>query len=344
MVEGSDLTLPAVFDDLNVGVTLHSSETGTVLDVNHRLTELYGYSRDELVEMEVGDYSAPSTTFTQAEAEDRITAAAAGDPQSFEWQIQRSNGEVRWVQVHLNASVLAGTDCVLAEVHDITESRRRERRLRLLSRIIRHNLRNKSTALVGYAGNIEQAVEDNTLEQQAETLLELGRKVGSLSDSVSQLEEITALGGDERVRTDVGDLVGRVADTLREAAPSASVSVESPPAVWVLADTGLEYALDHALENAVEHNPADEPTVDITVEAREGIVEIRVVDDGPLIPENEVAVLDEEVEATSTYHGTGVGLWVMEWAVSSLGGELSFTENAAGGNTVTFTLPRAAPP
>jgi len=71
---------------------------------------------------------------------------------------------------------------------------------------------------------------------------------------------------------------------------------------------------------------------------------IRVADDGPPIPETEIDVLQEDVETSSTFHGTGVGLWVMQWCVESLGGELAFEENAPRGNVVSISLPKAAEP
>ena len=57
--------------------------------------------------------------------------------------------------------------------------------------------------------------------------------------------------------------------------------------------------------------------------------------------EIETDVLDDETEISSTYHGSGVGLWVMQWAVNSLGGDLSFEENSPRGNLVQIALPKA---
>jgi len=125
--------IPDVFDDLAIGITLHNPETGEILGVNERLEELYGYTVAELREMEVGDYSADGDVFTQAAAERRIRAAADGDPQTFEWHVKRSDGELVWVSVRLAATTLDGDDYVIAEIRDITD--RKERREELAKRI-----------------------------------------------------------------------------------------------------------------------------------------------------------------------------------------------------------------
>ena len=57
-------TISAVFDDLEIGITLHDPETGDIVGVNSRLESLYGYSEAELTEMTVADYSATDEGFT----------------------------------------------------------------------------------------------------------------------------------------------------------------------------------------------------------------------------------------------------------------------------------------
>jgi PAS domain S-box-containing protein len=342
MSRSADVRLPPLLDDLDVGIVIHDPETGAILDVNGQIEELYGYSSDVLRTMSVGDVTAPSTKFTDAEASARIRDAANGEPQTFEWQIERANEELRWIRVHLDLTTVDGSQCVLAEVEDITDYRARERRLRLLSRIVRHNLRNQANLLKGYVSRIERAVEDESLEKEIETILRVTSEVGALSESVRQLEEIAEPNSTTRSPTNLGTVVQRVVEEARNEYPGVDLRVETAERVWVTADRGLRYAIEHALENAIEHNDRETPAVTVTVsddvENERGVV--RVADDGPRIPDAEIDVLNEDVETSSTYHGSGVGLWVMQWCISSLGGELGFEENTPRGNVVTMSLPR----
>jgi len=123
--------------------------------------------------------------------------------------------------------------------------------------------------------------------------------------------------------------------------PDAEVLLDEPAAVWVQGDSGLDYAIDHAIENAIVHNDSDQPSVKVTVteDPESGRGEIQIADDGPTIPEVEVDVLDAGEDKTDTYHGSGIGLWVMQWCIDSLGGELVFEENEPSGNVVRMLLP-----
>lgn len=67
-------------------------------------------------------------------------------------------------------------------------------------------------------------------------------------------------------------------------------------------------------------------------------VEIAVADDGPGIPEQERAAIEEEAE-TSLVHGIGIGLWLIHWIVSSFGGEVTFAENDPRGSVLVLRIP-----
>jgi PAS domain S-box-containing protein len=344
MPRDTRLSLPPLLDDLDTAVVVHDPDTAAILAVNERATVLYGFERRALLEQDVEAFSANSTSFTQAQARERIRTAAAGDPQSFEWQIERSNGELRWVDVHLVPSTVDGVPCVVAEVRDVTSHRARERRLHLLNRVVRHNLRNDMTILEGHAERLRQALEANDLESEVDVILDIASDVGELSESIGQIEEIVEPDATERETRDLRALVETVVDDVRSTY-DATFDVDGDESVFVTADRGVEYALQHALDNAVVHNDDDPSTVTVTVDViddesdQAGVVRVR--DTCPPIPAVEIDVLDEEAETSSTYHGSGVGLWVMKWCVESLGGELSFAANDPRGNVVSLALPRA---
>lgn len=118
-------------------------------------------------------------------------------------------------------------------------------------------------------------------------------------------------------------------------APATTVEVRSDGDV-------LRLALEEVLENALEHTGRDEPSVALAVGSTSSSVSIRVRDDGSVIQERERAVLTER-EETTMRHGSGVGLWLVYWAVTRPGGELEFTENEPRGSVVEIRIPDRTP-
>ncbi|TSD08752.1 histidine kinase [Haloglomus irregulare] len=340
------VVLPEVYEYLRVGVILHHPETGAILDNNHRLESMFGYSTDELREMNIEDFTANTYHFSQAEAERRIRAAGDGPTQQFEWRVKCSNGQLIWVEVYLASISIDDQSYVLGEIRDITEYKTNDRRLGLFYRLLRHNIRNDVNVISGYADRISPDREASDLITDAETIRETANGLTGVVDSVKQIEETITRKDSERTLRRVATVVETVADEHREAYPHASIDVTERTVLWVETDEELRDALEQAIENAIVHNDQPEPTVSIRIDEspNTGRVEIKISDTGPPIPQMELTALDEYSERTSTTHGSGVGLFVMKWCVEALGGEFRFAENRPRGNSVYIYLPPKADP
>jgi len=117
-----------VFDKANDAIFVHDPETGEILDVNRRMCEMHGYTREEALGLCVEDISAEG--YTQEMANERIRQAEEEGARIFEWKNVTKGGEPFWVEVSLRRSEIDGEDRVLAVVLDISERKERERRLR----------------------------------------------------------------------------------------------------------------------------------------------------------------------------------------------------------------------
>jgi|APHM01.1.fsa_nt_gi Signal transduction histidine kinase len=96
--------------------------------------------------------------------------------------------------------------------------------------------------------------------------------------------------------------------------------------------------LSELADNAISHNTRSTPCVEITVRSGDdNTAEIVVTDNGPGIPQFEVEVLADGSE-TPLEHSRGLGLWFVNWAVTRLGGSVSF-EASTTGTAVVVKIP-----
>lgn len=68
---------------------------------------------------------------------------------------------------------------------------------------------------------------------------------------------------------------------------------------------------------------------------------VRIVDRNPAIPEMEREVLRGDSEIGPLFHGSGLGLWLVNHIVRDADGFLQFEENEPHGNIVAMHLPSA---
>ncbi|WP_336327378.1 ATP-binding protein [Halovenus sp. HT40] len=235
-----------------------------------------------------------------------------------------------------NGGTTRGTVYVL---RDVTRRQNREQRLEVLNRVLRHNLRNDATSIIGRAQLIS---EGDGGEDSAQAIIETTRDLVGVAESARDIESMMAATGSQRA-VDVEPIVQRVIDDIGSAYPGVELTTAVPADATVAAsERVLETVLTELVENAAKHNDTSEPFVVVSVEqSRDGSAVIAVSDNGPGVPEHERAVLDSGGE-DQLEHGSGLGLWAVHWGVTQIGGTLSITENTPRGTTVAMTMPTAA--
>jgi len=339
------IRLPKQFEQLRIGIALFDPESGTIVDANDSLESMFGYPTEALRKMSVEAYSANTYAFSRDDVVQQIQLAVDGQPQRFKWRIKRQDGRLIWTQIDLSRLVIDGEPFTLAEIRDITEYTNTSRRVSLLSRIMRHNLRNDMTVIAGRAQQIQSEVDTDRISKHTEKIEEKTNDIDRITDSVREIERATTPAQTKRVRKNTFDAVTETVEKLSDKYPTAKLTVEKQTEMWFSIDSAFNQALRHAIENGIVHSNSTAPAVTITVgeSPNTGRVEVSISDSCPPIPDIELNALDESIENTDVSHGTGVGLFVMKWCVESLGGEITF-DRTNSGNTVSFYFPPDASP
>ena len=152
----------AIFDTANDAIFVHDMTTGAILDVNRKMSDMYGYTRDEALHLTVQDLSAGIAPYSEERAFELVREAVAGAPQLFEWLAKDRAGRLFWVEVNLTRVAIGARDRLLAIVRDITERKVAERRIRES-----HDSQKTLNAL------LRLALEDTTLEELLQRALTL---------------------------------------------------------------------------------------------------------------------------------------------------------------------------
>jgi len=335
------VAFPSEYDALSLAIAVYDAEHATIERTNDRFESLFGYAAGEMRELSPDRYTANTYRFSEADFAGRLRDAARGEAQQFPWRIKRADGELTWVRVSLSEWEAGRDGHVLAEVRDITDHYATSRRETLFWRVLRHNLRNEANKLIGYSGEVLRETERDRVREAAEKARSTAFDLGTVATSVKEIQQAAAQSETYRSHRPAADAVRDVVAVLEPAYPDAEFVVEERRPMWVRVDAAFDHALRHALENAACHADEPDPTVEVTVSPspNTGRVEIRVSDTNPHIPRVEIDALDTVSELTSTRHGTGVGLFVMQWCIESLGGELTFERREPRGNRVRFYLP-----
>jgi signal transduction histidine kinase len=102
--------------------------------------------------------------------------------------------------------------------------------------------------------------------------------------------------------------------------------------------------MEELIRNAIEHTDADDPKIHVSIDSpkeAEGIL-VTVEDDGPGIPDKEIAVLSAD-EETPLEHSEGIGLWMVTWIVDAADGEITFEDSFLGGTCIRWSSTGQSP-
>ncbi len=238
-----------------------------------------------------------------------------------------------------------GSERIIVIGRDVTTVREYQNRLSVLDRVLRHNLRNKLTVI---AGNTDLLLERRA-ELPAEVVADIidsideaVRELLDLAEAARQFHRSIKPGEQAGTPIDLSTLSEDVVASAERKYPGATIRFSGPDGVVANCPSTIRLCLESVIENSVTHADSSEPVIDVATVDRpgEGTAEIRVADDGPGIPEREREALYRGAE-TALEHLQGISLWLVNWALRSVGGEFVIEDNDPVGTVVVLRMPRA---
>jgi len=319
---------------------LITSQNGEIEYVNPAFERMTGYSSEEAIGQ--NPRILKSKKQDSSFYDELWNTITAGEVWEEELINRRKSGELyRVKQTIIPIEDDTGKITHFAAIErDISDTVFTEQVMDVVNRILRHNLRTSINVIDGYTDLLADDLEDT--EHLA--------AVKAISDRTEKLQKLSEKSGDIRVlfedrRDSQIVTVSTIVDYIKncqkehdEAVISFSVEVEDD--VAIKNGQMLELAINESIENAVLHKKSGSPRIEITLTKEEDPPRLRIdiADNGSGIPQEEWDVIISNQE-TPLNHGSGIGLWLIYWCVTSLGGSIELTRHGSYGSVLTYRLP-----
>ncbi|MFB6109785.1 MAG: PAS domain S-box protein [Halodesulfurarchaeum sp.] len=304
--------------------------------VNDALEDLTGYTRDELMGENPRLFQGENTD-PEKVAEFR-TAIENAEPVSLELRNYRKDGTEFWNHMEI-APVREDDGTVVNWVgfqQDVTERKQQMTQLKVMDRLLRHNMRNDLNVIHGRA----ELLAERLSADHAESVEAIGESSGKLLELAEKGREITTILQDppDRIEVDLERRVRAVASAVREDHPGADITIEANGETVATPCTEIDRAIRELIENAIVHNDQESPSVAVELTGRDATVEVEVRDTGPTISPTERGLLLGE-DPSPLQHGSGLGLWLINIIATRSGGSVSYAENSPRGNRIQLRIP-----
>jgi signal transduction histidine kinase len=222
--------------------------------------------------------------------------------------------------------------------------KRREQKLQVLHRVLRHNLRNDLNVITAVARSLrdgtasERAADCDRILRSADEILHYTHQANRIRRVTEGIDGAPTTDGETTY--DLSERIPGLVEAVERRTGSAEVSVRVPEGVTVDVNYMFDAAVEEVVTNAVERNDDETPRVVISVIRDDhGMTEIRVEDDSP--GSRHTSPGYSPVQHDQVDHLEGMGLWFVYWTVVESGGELDIEESDLDGSRVRLRVPRS---
>lgn len=331
---------PITLEDRIVGVAYVSSTTFSIRTLlrEYRLrlalaVGVFALAALALTEALARAVSAPMRDLARAAA-----AFAAGD---HSVRVRpRGSGEVQAVADAFNAMA----DAVQEALSELKEEEKRKSRF---VSDVSHELRTPLTAIRGAAETLlEGGVPRDEARQFLTTIMREADRLTRLANDLLTLQRIEGATGELPLsRVDLTEVARRALESLAPLTDERGVAVvlrgEAPP---VLGDRDrLQQVVGNLVDNASRMTPPG-GTITVELAAEDKTAVVRVVDEGPGIPDEALPHVFErffraQPSRDRSSGGAGLGLAIVAAIVRAHGGTVSAARRPEGGSVFTVRLP-----
>ena len=369
----------AIFEESPIGIAVAGMD-GRVFAVNQRLTEVVGYSREEMLgHVILAELMHPDDALAGVE---KFQGMAMGkyDRYIIEQRFVHKSGEQRWVR--LSMALARDADgrpkFVIGMGEDVSDRKRaEEERKRFETELeqardvalrastakseflaaMSHEIRTPMNGVIGMTGLLLDTELTARQREYAEIVRRSGEALLSIINDILDFSKIEA-GKVELeltpvdLREAVEDVVGLLAEQAHAKDVEMAALVQPDVPSGLLGDGGrIRQVLMNLVGNAIKFTDHGEVVVHARLVQRAAdsvLVRFEVADTGVGIPQELAGRLflpfsQADASMTRRYGGTGLGLAICKRLTEAMGGDIGVDTELGRGSTFWFTVPLKSP-
>jgi PAS domain S-box-containing protein len=351
----SEAQFRRIFDYSNDAIFVLDSMHGDIMDVNPRACAMLGYSREELLSMQLSDIHPHELPRVHA-----FTASVTEQGIGWTDELTCLTKSGDYLPAEISASIIKseGKHLVISMMRDITARKEMERRKDAFVSNVSHELRTPITSLKLYHGLLKKYLSRGSSPEKLDNQLEVFKHdIDRMEHIVEDLLRLSQLDQGQVTLNmssiDLNTLARQHVEDRTVLAQSQGLSLIAQTQLElprVQADEGLiGQVLSILLTNALTYTPSGGHIVIQThAEPSESIdgeqwIGFSVRDTGPGIPPEEHQQLFQRFERgtvghESGYPGTGLGLSIAKEIVERHGGWIEVISEGVPGKGTTFSV------
>lgn len=351
----SERSFKSIFENSSEGLHLISLESGKFISVNKAMSDIFGYSEKEFLDIKPQDISHPDDKDKQDKA---FAVLRSGMKiENIEGRRLRKDGSVFWALISAAQIKWKGQRVIYGTIRDITALKEYQQKLKEKNReildftnAVTHDLKKPLATMKTINTLFGNEVVCKLDEDGKEAMVLFNDSIQYMQEMLQDLLSCAKLDAGAQAldyeEIDLEELINSVFRKLKLAASSKNVTlvnnVKQRP--WIIDQKGITKVFMNLVGNAINYIGINNPDPKITIDYKKGKNDdlmIIVKDNGMGIPEGAQADIFQKFKRgdnVSGISGTGLGLSIVKGVVEAHGGRIWFESKEGEGTTFYFTL------
>jgi PAS domain S-box-containing protein len=335
-----------LFEASRDGILIVDPGTGTITDANSAMTELLGYTREQLPGQDLWhigllkDRETTIQTLRELQKKHVLRYEAT--------LLHATEGTPRDLEIVCNQYQENGHDVIQCNIRDITERKEVERRKDEFISMASHELKTPVTSLKGFITLLQRRLTSHNEEKGLHYLARMEAQVHRLTKLVNDLLDLSKMQAgqlvyrEERFEMDV--LLQEIVENIQDTTQTHHLQLEGESRAEIFGDRDrIGQVLINLLNNAIKYSPhADTVLIRVCQEHNQAHVSIQDFGIG-IAREHQQRIFERFYQVTDpsekTYPGLGIGLYISCDIIKRHNGLLWVESEKGKGAMFHMTLP-----
>jgi PAS domain S-box-containing protein len=356
----SEARYRSIFENNHAPMFIVDPETANILDVNPAALNYYGWSKEEMLKMNMTQINTASSE----EIKEAMNKAKLKQRNIFEFKHRLATGEIRDISLYSGKIVINKKELLFSLILDITDRKIAEASLikareqaekanQLKSEFLAqmsHEIRSPLNAVLNFHYLIKEETKDilnDNLESSFEAIESASHRVVRTIDMILNMSELQ-LGTYEltlremNVVESLNKLVKEYGKTAQRKNIDLRTSIELDNPIISTDDYAFNQIFANLIDNAVKYT--EKGYININAKGHNNNIVIEIEDSGTGISEDFLPYLfepfsQEEQGYSRKFEGSGLGTALIKKYCDIIGADISVRSEKGKGSIFTITLP-----
>ena len=218
-----------IFEKASDGIFILNALTDVIIQANQKSFEITGIPMENLINKSITDILSLSQRHTSQSIHHKIKQVIAGEDRVFEWEIEKEDASMHWIEVSCSLAIIAGEERILIFFHQIDARKEvelanakitndlahRNSHLQQFAHMVSHKLRAPVASILGLSNVLEGELSESEKIKTQQFLFETVRQLDLIVKDLNNILELRTNVAAKKEQVNLNEVLNKLKSHLK---------------------------------------------------------------------------------------------------------------------------------